>query len=172
MRSSSSAATMICRGISPTTFSEGSRTHDSEVRWKLQPYRIVHSRHTRLHLGLRAAVPERRAIGGTVLEPFGHRYLRCRASPTRLGSVVLPSACMRRTRLTFRNRGTLNVGLRYDWSNSWMPAQCKPDSLVPSTRISTIRRPVSRRTPRPPLGATWRHASVSSGTYSATDEPP
>jgi len=33
--------------------------------------------------------------------------------------------------LTFRSRGTFNVGLRYDWSNSWMPAQCKPDSLFP-----------------------------------------
>jgi hypothetical protein len=33
--------------------------------------------------------------------------------------------------ITFRGKATLNVGLRYDFSNSWIPAQCKPDSLFP-----------------------------------------
>jgi hypothetical protein len=33
--------------------------------------------------------------------------------------------------ITFHGTATLNIGLRYDLSNSWLPAQCKPDSLFP-----------------------------------------
>jgi hypothetical protein len=33
--------------------------------------------------------------------------------------------------ITFNNRLTVNLGLRYDWSKSWLPEQCRTDSLFP-----------------------------------------